>query len=83
MKTSGNGNAVRVLVVDDDEAMRALLTEQVRRISGFECAGVYADAESAWAAMEKTPPEMVVMDIGLPGMNGLTCTRHIKDRWPQ
>ena len=78
MKTGGHSGAVRVLVIDEDPGMRASLAGQLRRNSGFECAGAYADAESAWAAMLKTPPELVVMGVGLPGMDGIACTRQIK-----
>ncbi len=83
MNANGNITVVRVLVVDDDGAIRRLVAEKLRRISGFAFDGGYADAESAWAAMSEKPPELVMMDIRLPGMSGIACTRQIKACWPQ
>ncbi len=39
----------------------------------------FADAETALVAIEKDPPDLVLLDIGLPGMNGIDALRHIKD----
>ena len=71
------------MLVDDDEGVRQLIVAMLGRIPEFECAGTFADAEGALAAISSQPPKLVVMDIGLPGMNGITCTEQIKIRWPE
>ena len=82
MKSNGN-STLSVMIIDADEDLRLLLTLWVRRTPGFECSGNYADAGSAWAAMLRTIPDLVVMDPSLPGLSGITCIRQIKARWPK
>ncbi len=65
-----------ILVIDDSPAnlklIRVLLTTE-----GYQVVTA-PDAESALTLLEKTHPKLVLMDIQLPGMDGLTLTRHLK-----
>ena len=65
-----------VLVVDDNEINLKLVSDVL------ECAGMRVtrafDAPSAEAQLERERPDLVLMDIGLPGMNGLNLTRKLK-----
>lgn len=82
MDTMTTEGTIRVLLVEDNASFRnglALLLETVPGIKGHAC----ADAQEALAELARTPYEVVVMDIDLPGMNGIQCTRAIKERWPK
>jgi DNA-binding NarL/FixJ family response regulator len=73
---------IKVAVVDDDEEIRSSLATLIRRAPSLRLAGDYADAESALKAIPQRPPDVVLMDINLPGMNGVECVRHLKASAP-
>jgi len=66
----------RILVVDDNPTNLKLACE-VMGCSGYRVSGA-TDAEQALKAIEKSLPDLILMDIGLPGMDGLTLTRKLK-----
>jgi len=66
----------RVLVVDDAAFMRRMLGDILVR-HGLEIAGEAADGESAIALYNKVRPDLVLMDITMPGMNGIEAVRRI------
>jgi CheY-like chemotaxis protein len=67
-----------ILIVEDDPAS-LLLASTVLEAAGFEVAGS-ASAESAREAISKRMPSLILMDIGLPGMDGLDFTRELKSK---
>jgi DNA-binding NarL/FixJ family response regulator len=69
---------IKVSVVDDDEGIRTSLAALIRRAPNFKLVGDYADAESALKEIPRHPPDVVLMDINLPGMNGVECVRQLK-----
>jgi DNA-binding NarL/FixJ family response regulator len=73
--------AISVALVDDHvmfrEAMRHLLREQ-----GFDLVAEAGDARSSFALIESTRPEVVLLDLRLPGMDGVTATRELHTRAP-
>ena len=69
--------AVRVLVVDDHEPFRRAARAVIEETAGFELAGEAADGEASIAAAKSLHPDIVLMDINLPGINGLDATRRI------
>ncbi|HEX4084749.1 MAG TPA: response regulator [Chthoniobacteraceae bacterium] len=69
-------NEIRVLVVDDNPTNLKLACD-VLEWSGYQVLKA-ADAEQALKVIEETPPRLILMDIGLPGMDGLTLTRKLK-----
>ena len=69
-------NKVQVLVLDDNPTNLKLACS-VLEWSGYEIR-MAGDAEEALKMIEEEPPEMILMDIGLPGMDGLTLTRKLK-----
>src|ERR1044072_9390564 len=66
----------KVLVVDDNPANLTLACD-VLEWDGYQVAKA-ADAEAALARIEQSPPDVILMDIELPGMDGLTLTRKLK-----
>jgi DNA-binding NtrC family response regulator len=68
-----------VYIVDDEKTIREGVTmalEDIYRIKSF------ANAESALTAMEKEPPDLVLLDVGLPGMDGIEALSRIKELQP-
>jgi DNA-binding NarL/FixJ family response regulator len=73
--------APRVLLVDDEPLLRRSL-KRVLEARGLEIVGEAADGTQAVALCGDLRPEVVVMDLRMPVMDGLTATRHIHDSWP-
>ncbi|HSU54971.1 MAG TPA: response regulator transcription factor [Candidatus Dormibacteraeota bacterium] len=73
---------IKVAIVDDDEGIRNSLATLIRRASSLHLAGDYPDAESALQEIPRELPDVVLMDINLPGMNGVECVRQLKAAAP-
>jgi DNA-binding NarL/FixJ family response regulator len=67
-----------VYIVDDSEMMRDRLTESVTDISGVEIVGQSGDAFEALAGIRKLHPDIVILDIRLPGRSGVEVLRDAK-----
>jgi DNA-binding NarL/FixJ family response regulator len=74
---------IKVAIVDDDEDIRASLAALIRRSSNFKLIGDYANAEIALKEIPRRPPDVVLMDINLPGMKGVECVRQLKAAKPE
>jgi len=72
-----------VAIVEDDEEIRSNLMHLVSRASDFRLSGAYGSAEDALGGIPKGPPDVVLMDINLPGMSGIDCVRRLKAQLPQ
>ena len=73
---------ISVSIVEDSEQVRSTLTKLINRAEGFKCLSEYANAEAALEGLPKDKPEVVLMDINLPGMNGVECVRQLKQKMP-
>jgi DNA-binding NarL/FixJ family response regulator len=73
---------IKVSIVDDDEGIRASLAALIRRASSLRLIGEYSDAETALKEIPRQPPDVVLMDINLPGMKGVECVRQLKTMLP-
>jgi len=73
---------ITVSIVEDNEQLRGTLARVLNRADGVRCISQYADAESALEGLPKDGPEVVLMDINLPGMNGVECVRRLKPATP-
>ena len=68
---------VRVLIVDDQEPFRLAARMVVEATDGFEVVGEAETGESSVEMAESLAPDLVLMDVNLPGINGLEATRQI------
>jgi len=74
---------IKVAIVDDDEGIRASLAALIRRSPSFKLTGDYPDGETAIKEIPRHPPDVVLMDINMPGMKGFECVRQLKTAIPQ
>lgn len=72
----------RVSVVEDDRKAREIFVEWVNHAEGFRCISEHGSAEDALEALPEVRPQVVFMDINLPGMNGVECVRRLKGVMP-
>lgn len=74
--------SIRVSIVEDNTRVRRSLEKLVQVSAGFECVSAHPDAETALADLPAKAPNVVLMDINLPGMNGVECVRQLKPLLP-
>jgi DNA-binding NarL/FixJ family response regulator len=74
---------IKVVIVDDDEEIRGGLAALIRRASNMKLIGDYANAEIALKEIPRHVPDVVIMDINLPGMKGFECVRQLKAMRPE
>jgi DNA-binding NarL/FixJ family response regulator len=74
---------ITVSIVEDNEQLRATLGRVISRAPGFQFVSSYANAEDAIKLLPQDRPNVVLMDINLPGMNGVECVRQLKRLLPQ
>ena len=75
--------SLTVSIVEDNEQLRGTLVRVISRIEGFACLGQYGTAEAALENLPQERPQVVLMDINLPGMNGVECVRRLKQLLPE
>ena len=73
---------IDVLVVDDHALMRAGLRGVIAAAGDMRVVGLAADGAEALEAVATTSPHVVLMDLSMPGMDGVTATRHITEEFP-
>jgi RNA polymerase sigma factor (sigma-70 family) len=73
---------ITVSIVEDNDQLRATLARVLGRAEGFSCVSQYGSAEAAMEGLPKDKPEVVLMDINLPGINGVECVRQLKPLLP-
>ncbi|SRR5258706_13010666 len=75
-------SSIAVAIVEDNDTIREGLKELIRSSEGFSCVGAHRSAEDALAEIDAQNPDVILMDINLPGMSGIECTRQVKSRNP-
>ena len=74
---------INVSIVEDSDKLRETLVRVLNRADGFRCLSHYANAEDALKDLPQAKPDVVLMDINLPGMNGVECVRQLKKIAPE
>lgn len=70
--------AIRVSIIEDDAWIRANLAAQIGQHPEFVCVGAHGTAEEALKLVPGQAPDVILMDINLPKMNGIECVRQLK-----
>lgn len=73
---------VNIVIVEDQPRVSESLTELINRSPGLRVICTYPDGETAVAKIPQLKPDVVLMDIGLPGMSGIECVRQLKAAMP-
>ena len=76
-RVAGAVTSIRVVIADDDSDIRALVAIAVRK-AGFELVAETIDGSSAWESIQASQPDLVVLDVSMPGMTGLEVTTLIR-----
>ena len=74
---------ITVSIVEDNDQLRGTLARVLNRAEGFHCVSQFANAEDALKTLPQAKPAVVLMDINLPGMNGVECVRRLKPLCPE
>lgn len=73
---------LNIVIVEDDEQIREGLSYSIELYPGFHCIGTFSNAEEMLEQVEELDPRIILMDIGLPGMNGIECLSLVKQKLP-
>ena len=74
--------SISVAIVEDNAEIRRNLSRYIGEASGFCCACACASGEEALRVIPQSPPDVVLMDIQMPGMGGIACTASLKQKLP-
>lgn len=74
---------ITVSIIEDDASVRQILTGWIDAAKGFHCLSAYGSAEGALASLPKEAPDILLVDINLPRMNGIECVRRLKPLIPK
>lgn len=77
-----NIEQIRVLLVEDDDELRNCLVTAINRSPAMKCVGAFSNAEEALDNIVRLVPEVIVLDLVLPGMDGVACTAALKQLLP-
>ena len=69
---------IRIAIVEDKAPVADSLTKLINRAAGLEVVGAFANGETALIEIPKLKPDVVLMDVGLPGISGIECVRSLK-----
>lgn len=81
-KSSGAKRGIRVAIVEDDAGLRSALRTIFSSAGDFTVGACCRDAKAALAELPESRPDLVLMDIGLPGLSGIDCVRLLKSQLP-
>lgn len=74
---------IKVAIVDDNRNIRNQLSDSIKSVANLKLVGVFEDGETAVQRIPSLKPDVVIMDIELPGIDGVECVRQIKSRAPE
>src|SRR5438034_8936679 len=80
--TAAGESTIRVAIVEDRREIREGLASVINGTPGFRCTGAFRSMEDALDRIGQDLPDVVLNDIGLPGMSGIDGIRILKDRYP-
>ena len=74
---------IKIAIVEDLREIREGLGRLINATPGYRCTGVYASMEEALEKIPNNLPDLVLSDIGLPGIDGITGITILKERYPE
>lgn len=73
---------IKISIVDDNQKLRESITTFVAGTPGFRCVSSYSSAAEALERLPQDQPDVVLMDINMPGMDGIDCVARLKSKQP-
>lgn len=73
---------IKVVIADDDEGMRLIERKMIARVDGFELVGEATNGDELLALVETHHPQVVFLDVEMPGQSGVACAKIIQDTDP-
>src|SRR5712692_7756880 len=80
---SPDPDAIKAAIIEDQQVLREGLAFLINSTDGFQCTGAFGSVEHALRRIADDLPQVVLIDIGLPGMSGIEGIRVLKQRWPE
>jgi len=74
--------SIRVTIFDDNNSLRKSLYQLINGSDGFKCVGAFEDCLDLLKNVEETKPDVVLMDIQMPGINGIEAVKVLKEKYP-
>jgi len=74
---------IRVTIFEDNNSLRKGLYQLINGSNGFECAGAFEDCLDLLKNIEDTKPDVVLMDIEMPAINGIEAVRILREKYPE
>ena len=74
---------IKIIIVEDNKTIRDGLTVLINATDGLRCVANYKDCESMLDKLEADQPDLILMDIGLPGMSGIDGIKKVKEIFPE
>jgi DNA-binding NarL/FixJ family response regulator len=82
MKLNREDHPIRVAIIDDDDDIREGLRWMVEHSEGFECVGSFSHCGAGLEKFAEVAPDVVLMDIAMPGKSGIECVEVLKREYP-
>jgi DNA-binding NarL/FixJ family response regulator len=82
MQSPSNSPLISVAIVDDDTDVLSNLSWMIDQADGFRCSGTFNSCDDLFDRLSEPLPDVMLMDIGLPGKSGIECTRELKRMYP-
>jgi DNA-binding NarL/FixJ family response regulator len=74
---------IKVAIVEDNKDLREGLEQLIQGTRGFSCVGAFGTSDLLLEGLENVSPDVILMDIGLPGISGVDCVKLVKKRNPE
>ena len=73
---------IRVTIFEDNNSLRQSLYQLINGSDGFKCVGAFEDCLDLFKNIEDTKPDVVLMDIEMPGINGIEAVSMLREKYP-
>ena len=73
---------IRVLIFEDNHSLRIGIAQLISTTPGYQCVGAFEDCSNLIRNVKDTAPDIVLMDIGMPGINGIEAVKILREKFP-